>query len=88
MNKPQMNKISPIKSSLNKIAKIFKMTSIEKELEQSKSYLSIALKGTENGEWNWNLDTNKIDLSPDAWAILGYEKTEKNIRSRFVFGND
>lgn len=79
MNKLQLNKINPIKSSINKITKIFQMTSIEEELERSKSYLSIALKGTEHGEWTWNMDTDEIDLSPDAWAILGYEKMEKKL---------
>ncbi len=77
MNKLNWNKIIPIKSSLNRVAKIFKMTSIEKELEESKSFLSIALNGTEHGEWNWNMFTNEIDLSPEALAILGYEKKRK-----------
>ena len=77
MNKLNLTKIIPIKSSINRVAKIFKVTSIEKELEQSKSYLSIALKGTEHGEWDWNMNTNEIYLSPDAWAILGYEKIER-----------
>ena len=35
------------------------MSFIEKELEQSKSYLSIAVKGTEPGEWNWDLSINE-----------------------------
>lgn len=77
MNKLNWNKIIPIKASLNRVAKIFKMTSIEKELEESKSFLSIALNGTEHGEWNWNMHTNEIDLSPEALAILGYEKKRK-----------
>jgi len=70
-------KTNPLKSGFDKVAKILKLTSIEKELEQSKSYLSIALQGIEHGEWNWNMSTNEIDLSPDAQAILGYEKKGK-----------
>ena len=70
-------KTNPLKSGFDKVTKILKLTSIEKELEQSKSYLSIALQGTEHGEWNWDMSTNEIDLSPDAQAILGYEKKGK-----------
>ena len=77
MNKLNISKIIPFKSSLNKVKKVFKVTSIEKELEQSKSYLSIALKGTGHGEWSWNMSTDEIDLGPDAHEILGYEKKGK-----------
>ncbi len=77
MIKLNLNKFNSIKSSLSGVARIFKMASIEKELEESKSFLSIALEGTGHGEWNWNMYTNEIDLSTDAWAILGYDKKGK-----------
>ena len=74
MSPLKINKITTIKSSLNKVKKLFKMKTIEKELEQSKSYLSIALNGKEHGEWNWNFDSNEIEMSSDAQALLGYDK--------------
>lgn len=77
MNKQNQNKNIPFSSGLSKVAKIFNIKSIEEELEQSKSNLSIALRGTEHGEWSWNLSTDMVALSPDAQAILGYEKKEK-----------
>ena len=52
---------------------------MEKELEQSKSYLSIALNGKEHGEWSWNFDSNEIDMSSDAQALLGYDKKNRVI---------
>ena len=79
MNLLNIDKIITIKSSLEKVTKLFKMKSMEKELEQSKSYLSIALNGKEHGEWSWNFDSNEIDMSSDAQALLGYDKKNKVI---------
>ena len=86
MNKPSIDKILPIKSGLNKLSKIFKITSVEKELEQSKSYLSIALNGTEHGDWNWNMETDEMEFSPDAQAILGYEEKVKKLNKDSFMG--
>lgn len=79
MSKNHHKNIIPFPFDLNKVTRIFKVKSIEEELEQSKSCLSIALKGTEHGEWSWNMQTDKVDLSQDVQAILGYEKEDKNI---------
>ncbi len=80
MNKHQQKNIIPFVSGFNNVAKVFKLKSIEEELEQSKSNLSLAYKGTEHGEWSWNVITDVVDLSPDAQAILGYEKKEKRLQ--------
>ncbi len=79
MNKHHKKNIIPLSSGLTKVVKLFKLKSIEEELEQSKSYLSLAYKGTEHGEWSWDMSTDVVDLSPDAQAILGYEKKEKKL---------
>ena len=79
MNLLNIDKIITIKSSLEKVTKLFKMKSMEKELEQSKSYLSIALSGKEHGEWDWKFDSNEIEMSPEAQALLGYDKKNKVI---------
>lgn len=86
MNKHYQKNIIPFVSGLNNVAKIFKLKSIKEELEQSKSYLSIALKGTEHGEWSWDMNTDLVDLSPDAQAILGYEKKEKVLEKESFLG--
>lgn len=86
MNKHYQKNIIPFMSGLNNVAKIFKLKSIKEELEQSKSYLSIALRGTEHGEWNWDMSTDEVDLSPDAQAILGYEKKEKVLEKESFLG--
>ncbi len=86
MNKHYQKNIIPFMSGLNNVAKIFKLKSIKEELEQSKSYLSIALRGTEHGEWSWDMSTDEVDLSPDAQAILGYEKKEKVLEKESFLG--
>ena len=67
----------PLTSSLNKIFKIFKLKTLEEEMEQSKNDLSIALQDREYGKWDWNMIANEIDISPDLQAILGYDKKRK-----------
>jgi len=77
MNTHIQKNIIPLTSSLNKIFKIFKLKTLEEELEQSKNDLSIALQGGEYGKWDWNMIANEIDISPDLQAILGYDKKRK-----------
>ncbi len=86
MNKHQQNNIIPLVSGFNNVAKIFRLKSINEELEQSKSHLSLAYKGTEHGEWSWDMSTDVVDLSPDAQAILGYEKKEKVLEKESFLG--
>lgn len=86
MNNHHQKNIIPLVSGLNKVTKIFKLKSIEEELKQSQSYLSIALKGTEHGEWSWDMSTDLINLSPNAQAILGYKKKEKILEKESFLG--
>jgi PAS domain S-box-containing protein len=82
MNKLQQKIIIPFRSSLNRLTKIFKLRYLEEELELANSYLSIALKSTECGKWNWHMFSDEIELSPNAQAILGYEKKEKLLKRK------
>ena len=82
MNKLQQKIIIPFRSSLNRLTKIFKLRYLEEELELANSYLSIALKSTECGKWNWHMFSHEVELSPNAQAILGYEKKEKILKQK------
>ena len=82
MNKMQKKIISPFMSSLNRLTKIFKLKYIEEELELANSYLSIALKSTESGKWNWHMSSDEVEFSPNAQAILGYEKKEIMLKQK------
>jgi len=82
MNRLQQKIIIPFRSSLNRLTKIFKLKYIEEELELANSYLSIALKSTECGKWNWHMFSDEVEFSPNAQAILGYEKKEKILKQK------
>lgn len=43
----------------------------EKSLSESEERLSLAIRATKDGLWEWHLRTNRMFLSPSTWAILG-----------------
>lgn len=46
------------------------------DLHESEERLSLAVKGSEIGFWDWCLDTGTIVLSPEWKAMLGYQDDE------------
>jgi len=73
---------NPLLSGLRRLVRKLKSTELKEELDQSNSYLSIALKGTEYGEWSWNMSTDEVILSLYAMGILGYEKKDKIMKEK------
>jgi PAS domain S-box-containing protein len=48
----------------------------EAALRQSQERLQLALEGSENGLWDWNLTTGELYVSPQGIQMLGYEVEE------------
>ncbi len=46
------------------------------DLHESEERLSLAVKGSEIGFWDWHVDTNTVVLSPEWKAMLGYRDDE------------
>ena len=46
------------------------------DLHESEERLSLAVKGSEIGFWDWNLDSNIVVLSPEWKKMLGYRDDE------------
>lgn len=48
----------------------------EKDLEETKDRLELALDASDHGFWDWNLDTDEVYFNPKFYEMLGYEEDE------------
>ncbi len=48
----------------------------EQALQDSENRLKLAIKGSSDAPWDWNLEKNQIYYSPQWWRMLGYEENE------------
>ncbi|MEG5001922.1 PAS domain S-box protein [Microcoleus sp. B4-D4] len=76
----QDEEVRVVKSGEDEVLLMIRDISVRKQAEQalmlSQEQLSLVLKGSNDGWWDWNLIDNNIYYSPRWWGILGYEPGE------------
>lgn len=63
-------------TNLALMQKIKERRTIEAQLREVQERFNIAIKGSRDGIWDWNILTNEVYYSPRFKAILGYEDHE------------
>ena len=53
-----------------------RLDSAEKSLLQSEERFKLAMEATQDGLWDWNVETDEMYLSPSCGTILGYTSNE------------
>jgi diguanylate cyclase (GGDEF)-like protein/PAS domain S-box-containing protein len=48
----------------------------EQALQESENRLMLAIKGSNDAPWDWDLEKNRLYYSPQWWHMLGYETDE------------
>ena len=48
----------------------------QEALQRSEERLALVLQGSNDGAWDWNLETGEAYFSPRWWAMLGYRADE------------
>lgn len=53
-----------------------------KKTEVAEECLRLALKASNHGTWEWDLDTKEISLSNEAWALFGFHRKPEACKIR------
>ncbi len=75
------------KSEQKLIEKERKNDKLNEELRESEKQLGLTIKGLNLGLWNWNLQTNEVEVSTAWKRMMEYERNELNFFNFDAFKN-
>jgi len=73
---PQLNEAGEVEQVICTLSDITDRRQAEVALRQSQERFALAVGGTSDGIWDWDLDTNEAYLSPRWKSMLGYQDEE------------
>jgi PAS domain S-box-containing protein len=74
--RPLRDENDTIRGGLVVVRDVTERTRAEHELERSRERFELAIRGSQDGLWDWDLETNETYFSPRWKSILGYEDHE------------
>ncbi|MBZ8181296.1 MHYT domain-containing protein [Oscillatoria salina] len=73
---PQLDKNGKVERVVCTLSEITKQKQAETALRESEERFALAVEGTNDGLWDWNINTDYAYLSRRWKSMLGYEDTE------------